>query len=570
MATLGTPPQDGGNKLHDASPMRNVVGSTDAEEERKTPPSGPPLTRIDSIVRDINKQAQDTAKTPLLGDHREFSEKYLGIGVDGHSTGRTTPVRALTPDEMYNGGEDKLDSPPWSNPSSPKFGAGRRGEASLKTCVFNLVSTIVGGGALSLPFAMACTGLGVGMVELAAVGVMSAYSLHLLVSCARRSGGESYVDVARRCYGDKMQVVCSALILTLTFLSTIAYLILLNQMLTPLLPAKGLLDPKHKAHSWLVMGLCAGAIFPVTLFRSLKALRFTSYLAVFSIFFLAIAVAVRAPGVGKTVLGPDGFAITDVKHSAEDGKAYKAVFAMWPAEGRFFLSFPILSCAFLCHFNVLPLHVELTRPTRKRMKIVIYTTMLTCFFIYAVVAVLGYLAFRETLLDAGADGGNIIAMFDRVLHKDWLLDVGRCGLCATLICTIPLLTHPARDSLMELLQQTRLYRDAPAEAEWIKDTLLGRFLYSATHLVAALVLAVAVGNVVVIWSFAGATTAILISFTLPSMFYLKLRKGPMRKDRHKQRAAALLAVSVVLLVICSVEAVLNVIHGTGKKSRTGG
>ena len=125
MATLGTPPQDGGNKLHDASPMRNVVGSTDAEE-RKTPPSGPPLTRIDSIVRDINKHAeQDTANTPLLGDHREFSEKYLGIGVDGHSTGRTTPVRALTPDEIYNGSEDKLVSPPWSHPSSPRLSRGQ-------------------------------------------------------------------------------------------------------------------------------------------------------------------------------------------------------------------------------------------------------------------------------------------------------------------------------------------------------------------------------------------------------------------------------------------------------------
>ena len=63
---------------------------------------------------------------------------------------------------------------------------------------------------------------------------------------------------------------------------------------------------------------------------------------------------------------------------AEEGRAYTVVWAMFPTGGRFFLSFPILSCAFLCHFNVLPLHVELTRPTRKRMKIVIYSTMLTC------------------------------------------------------------------------------------------------------------------------------------------------------------------------------------------------
>ena len=161
------------------SPLRNVVGGGGENEYDTiapiasngghlaiTPPVGPPITRIDSIVRDIaNHGGYGDAETPLLGDKdapapRDFSEKFLGIGSGAEgfalSEGRTTPVRALTPDEMYNGGEDKLDSPPWSNPSSPRFGRGRRGEASLKTCVFNLVSTIVGGGALSLPFAMAC------------------------------------------------------------------------------------------------------------------------------------------------------------------------------------------------------------------------------------------------------------------------------------------------------------------------------------------------------------------------------------------------------------------------------
>jgi amino acid permease len=245
------------------------------------------------------------------------------------------------------------------------------------------------------------------------------------------------------------------------------------------------------------------------------------------------------------------------------------VFGLFPAGGKFFLSFPILSCAFLCHFNVLPLHVELTHPTRARMKAVIFTTMGTCFAIYSVVAVLGYYAFRETLLLVGADGGNIIAMFDRVLPGDWLLNVGRIGLCATLLCTIPLLTHPCRTSFMELMQRS-WYRGAPAQAEWLSETLRGRFVVSLAIFCAAVSGGALIGNVVVIWSFAGATTAILISFTMPAMFYLKLRKGPIRNDKHKIRAMALLVVSIVMLIICTVEAVLNVAtNGTGKPSVVG-
>ena len=59
-------------------------------------------------------------------------------------------------------------------------------QGTVKSSIFNLVSTIVGGGVLSLPYAFRQTGFALGAVILGLVAIMSAYSAHLLVACGRR------------------------------------------------------------------------------------------------------------------------------------------------------------------------------------------------------------------------------------------------------------------------------------------------------------------------------------------------------------------------------------------------
>ena len=47
-----------------------------------------------------------------------------------------------------------------------------------------------------------------------------------------------------------------------------------------------------------------------------------------------------------------------------------------------FYAMPIVAVAFLCHFNVLPTHCELRRPTRRRIGSVVHLTMLFCSVFY--------------------------------------------------------------------------------------------------------------------------------------------------------------------------------------------
>ena len=53
-------------------------------------------------------------------------------------------------------------------------------EASAISCYTNLTNTIIGSGVLGLPFAIANTGLVLGILLLVASGVLAFFSLHLL------------------------------------------------------------------------------------------------------------------------------------------------------------------------------------------------------------------------------------------------------------------------------------------------------------------------------------------------------------------------------------------------------
>ena len=120
-------------------------------------------------------------------------------------------------------------------------------------------------------------------------------------------------------------------------------------------------------------------------------------------------------------------------------------------------SFPIISVAFLCHFNVLPLHEEFFRPTRKRLRAVVTTTMSITSGFYSVLGVLGYVyAYngdsdpRKHCGPAECHGiaGDILNNFDK---SDPLINAGRVGLAVTLLSSFPLLVLPCRNSLQRLL-----------------------------------------------------------------------------------------------------------------------
>jgi amino acid permease len=266
-----------------------------------------------------------------------------------YSTSRNRPHPIEVNPDYAEPPVDVLFSPTWKQALNPTVNVPK---GSVKSSVFALVSTIIGGGALSLPLAFAETGVLLGTIMLLFVATLSAYSASLLVSCGRRTQQNDYGGVAYVAFGIRMEMLVTFSVFCLTFLAGVAYLLLLADMTRPLVAQFTSLGGWYQTRPFL-SGVCVVCVLPVCLLKSITSLRFTSALSVCAILILACGVVYRCVQLSFQQRGTDYIV------------AHLELATFKPTT---LLSFALMSVSFLCHFNVLPVHSSLRKPTRERVK----------------------------------------------------------------------------------------------------------------------------------------------------------------------------------------------------------
>ena len=313
-------------------------------------------------------------------------------------------------------------------------------QGATPSSVFNLVSTILGGGVLSLPYAVQSSGLVLGGVALVLAALASAFTIDLMILASNRTGYAGYEDIGRGAYGRTAQIITISLIGLLTWLAAIAYGVLIGDMLVPPIELLGWHPGVWGRRLLIVCALLF--ISPLAFKRSLASLWFMGIVTVISVGFATAAVTYTtfaeafSPG-NHTVYGidPHGEAVEHVVTTIKVDflpQSYEKALSV----------FPVFGVAFLCHFNVLPMHTELRAPTVQRVRCVVLTTILLCTFVYFVVGYGGYIyGDRWTC-------GNILLNYN---PKSTLFAVVRVFMAGTLMCSYPLLILPCRNSLNRLL-----------------------------------------------------------------------------------------------------------------------
>jgi len=175
----------------------------------------------------------------------------------------------------------------------------------------------------------------------------------------------------------------------------------------------------------VVVLLMLGVVFPLSLHKSLGGLKFVTPASLGSMLLLTLAVVVR----GST-------------HAWLNWETL--VWHLWPRDGLVSVlkALPIYTLSYMCHFNALSMHAELTNPTRDRLKQVIFITIAVSTVAYVFFGIAGYLwAGTQTQ-------GDVLQNFP---VDDPVVGLGRLGLAVALLCNIPLMVLPARDILSEAL-----------------------------------------------------------------------------------------------------------------------
>mmetsp|Transcript_28257 Transcript_28257/g.51004 ORF Transcript_28257/g.51004 Transcript_28257/m.51004 type:complete len:697 (-) Transcript_28257:180-2270(-) len=328
-----------------------------------------------------------------------------------------------------------------------------RRSIATPSATFSLVATMVGGGVLSLPYAMSQCGLVFGTISLLVAAVASAWTLDMLVDCARATGRDSFELVGHAAFGEFSRKATVALVFAICWLTKVAYFVLLTDLFVPLVylafpSVHRSADEDDTAVRRVVACMGALLLSPMCFKSSLSSLKFACFASVGSVVVVAAAVGFRT----AQTLGQEHTVQVDTQSIL-----VQAQYHLWPSDWpKALYAFPMFGVSFLCHFNALPTHQELQRPTRYRMRRVIVTTLSLTSVIYLFVGLTGY------LYGGCYTCGNILLNFG---PDDHLIAVGRGALGMVLMLNFPLICQPCRNALFRLLLGCGWLQGVAAEAD---------------------------------------------------------------------------------------------------------
>ena len=350
-------------------------------------------------------------------------------------------------------------------------------KSSFGVALFNLVATVCGGGVLSLPLVFARAGILPTTILMIWGAVSTDASLQRLVDAARTTGSRSYGDVSQAAFGKFAQVVTTLTLAIMLVGSLIAYLLLTRDVWAPVLfaltPAlqriflrilvpgsvakelqqfqddeendggdyhnndfRGGFQFIDRRAADLLLLIILVLAMPLMLKRELYALRHTCYIGFGSCVTLGLAVILRA--------------YQRLRYE------YSSLHLLWwsrdPTDWLF--AFPLVVLCFFCSYNVLPVHSQLSNPTRERMGGVLRYCVLLCFVLFYAVGLGGYICAYPYTPD------NIITAFPM---DDMYVLAGRMGYCLTLLFGVPLILLPCREAWVSLPSQVR---------DWKRDRAL--------------------------------------------------------------------------------------------------
>jgi amino acid permease len=476
-----------------------------------------------------------------------------------------------------NGESQEMFVVPHTDDSIPS----RRG--TISSARFNILSTMVGGGCLSLPLAFQQSGNGLlGPLLLILTGVITDFCFRLLVASAvhlnpphaRLPGKDSFESVTSAAFGPKAYVMSMGLVTAMCFFGAVGYSVLLRDMMEPLndyWPLSGALS-----HGWIhknfTLFLIILVVTPACTLTNFTALQKCGAASMTSILILGTCIVIRSVQCNVHAPHPWYTYVTFLPESPRD----------------LLNALPLYISCFVCHYNILPVHNELKDPTRARVSWWLRSTTWFAIILYTIMGFAGSTYGHCT--PSGKVQGNVLLDFDK---NDSLLLVGRMCLAVTITLAFPMLVIPARDILLRSVILPRLYptsangnsasTDRDETTAQLQEPLLAdeerpevdnattedtistlapfglRLVTSIGIFWTAGLMASCVASIDIVWDLLGSSLSILLSYLIPAGCYLVVMKDVHDTTTKWSKVICwlLIVVFVPLMVISTGNAIAN-------------
>lgn len=355
--------------------------------------------------------------------------------------------------------------------------------------VFSLCSATLGAGALSLPYAFSHVGAVGGVVLLVTTAAASYFSIIVLTSAIAHSGARSYEELTVRLFGKGIGVLVELNIVSVCFGTMIAYTVALGDLLHPLTSAW------LERRTVMLLGW-ACLMLPLSMLERISELRCASVFGVCSVIYLVLSVVAHS-GACSVELG-------------SISAAYEGA-SLWTMSLRSFESMAIMMFAFTCQVNVPALYAELEGKSLRRMRVVAGRAMAICLVSYVLVGLAGY-------RDAPHSQPNLLANYcvrkPSAHNASHLMLPAYVAIGLAVCIAYPFNVHPCRYTLDVMLCEQFGARTRPA---------VRHLLWTLSITFLALLVAIYVPGINVVFQLMGSTCSAFVCFVLPGAFGLKLQ-----------------------------------------------
>ncbi|CAO2586594.1 Probable sodium-coupled neutral amino acid transporter 6 [Lemmus lemmus] len=251
----------------------------------------------------------------------------------------------------------------------------------------------------------------------------------------------------------------------------------------------------------LLLIICVGIVFPLSLLPRIGFLGYTSSLSFFFMVFFALVIVIKKWSIPCPVALSCIDGVFQISNATDDCKPKLFHFSK-----ESIYAVPTMAFSFLCHTSILPIYCELRSPSKKRMQNVTNTAIALSFLLYYVSALFGYLTFYDRV------ESELLQGYSKYLPHDVVVMAVKLCILSAVLLTVPLIHFPARKALVMILFSSFPF-------SWIRHSLTTLALN-----IIIVLLAIYVPDIRNVFGVVGASTSTCLIFVFPGLFYLKLSR----------------------------------------------
>ncbi|XP_028778811.1 amino acid transporter AVT6C-like [Neltuma alba] len=415
--------------------------------------------------------------------------------------------------------------------------------ASVSGAVFNVATSIIGAGIMSIPATLKVLGVIPAFVMILVIGLLAEVSVDFLMRFSHSGNTTTYAGVMREAFGPAGAFAAQICVMITNLGCLIMYLIIIGDVLSGNSPGGevhlGILQQWLGIHWWtsreFALLVIVFVMLPLVLYRRLESLRFSSAISTL----LAVAFVGICSGMAITALMA--------------GKTYRPrLLPELNSHTSFFDLFtavPVIVTAFTFHFNVHPIGFELAQPSD--MTVAVRIALVLCGAIYFAIGLFGYLLFGDSTQS------DILINFDQntagSATGSLLNTLVRLSYAFHIMLVFPLLNFSLRANIDELL-----FPKKPLLATDNKRFVI----LTLVLLVFSYLIAIAFPDIWYFFQFVGSTSAVCLAFIFPGSLALRDAHGISKRN---DKITAL--IMIILAIITSVIAIsTNIYHLFSSKS----